>query len=1286
MVPDLFHSLQIALADTYQLERELGRGGMAMVYLARELKHPRHVAIKVLRPELAGVMTRGRFLREIRISSELAHPHILPLLDSGVIPPTDRTPELPYYTMPYVEGESLRDRLNRDHQLPLEEALQIARDIGAALGYAHAHGVIHRDIKPANILLMEGHAVVADFGIARAIKEAVDPDAVTSAGIVIGTPSYMSPEQAGGMPDLDGRSDLYSLGCVLYEMLGGEPPFTGASAQAVLARHRMDRAPSLRTIRSSVPVPVEQAVMRALEKTPADRFAGATAFVDALQPGSSGEWEPTPQTRPTLRRRGVWITLVLAITVGTTWYMTAGGAAERRAVAAAAALDTTRYAIVSFTQDSGVPDLLQPTLLLEDALREWEGVNVVDQFQVREAIARHDTSGYVRQDWDRLATGLGAARYIRADATRMGDSIRVHAVLYRVAPGSGDPVVREHTIRLPMELRDRDRAFAELSEGLLLRSGGLDASQSAGQTSSLPARQAFDLGFLSINEWNLAAADSHFSAALHFDPSYAQAHLWLALVRLWTNPDESATWRSPAERAVAGRGDLSSRDRQVADAMLSQAQGDLLAACQRWDQLTREHPYDFVVWYGLAICLGSDRIVLPDPRSPTRWRFRSSYYAALNAYEQAYRLFPPIFRELRADSYSQMVHLLLASGTDFRIGRGVPPDPPIFYAFPAWIGDTLVLYPVVWGEDGITSDRGTATALDAIRHQRQRLLNIASSWVAEYPANADAMQALAVSLQLLGDRTALDTVLKARRLAQGADEIIRVAASEIWMRVLFSTPSNLGELRAARRLADSLLTNAPPDGALEPKLLASLAALTGRAHLAASLGRKISTRDRNDTPPALVGIGITFLTYASMGGPVDSLRALAPRVLEALQRDVDAERRARAEEMWLRLPVLVGFPTVQLPIVSQLSGPSGGLMNADDAYLRRDTVMALRAMEQYRSAGQVEPPGVRTVDLGLGTAWLLSKLGDTDAAIAWLDPILNALPRTPPQLFLEVYQAGPLVRAMVLRANLAEAQGDRATAMAWATGRRHPLVRCRRFPATAGDTDGGARTVNSSKFNGACRSQGGRMTSSPVPGQQKKVWVLALALLVGPVAPLEMLFTTDATATCGAERLPAGSPHDPSAGARQRHWRRHRPDLIGLSPTCRSFTTVSDSWSTRDSPTAVSDPSADRLAFGPLVAIWAANELESTFVDVEPGDGRATAVPRRYLRLRSGRRVSPPSDLSPGFNCLYPLERQPIWHAAIRALASPSPHPRQLRRAARDAMSKLRRGVGRTRGQASNAR
>jgi serine/threonine-protein kinase len=267
--------LRAALAGRYTLERELGRGGMATVWLARDLKHDRAVAIKVLRPEVAQALGPERFLQEIELTARLHHPRLLPLLESG-----EAAGQL-FYVMPCVAGESLRDRLRREIQLPLADALRITREAAEALTYAHGQGVVHRDVKPENIMLEGGHALVTDFGLAKALTVAGGKK-LTDSGISVGTPAYMSPEQGVGSRDLDARSDLYSLATVLYEMLVGDPPFSGVNGQAVLRRKEADPVPRLRTVRADVPPPLEQVIERALARAPADRFATVAEFAAAL--------------------------------------------------------------------------------------------------------------------------------------------------------------------------------------------------------------------------------------------------------------------------------------------------------------------------------------------------------------------------------------------------------------------------------------------------------------------------------------------------------------------------------------------------------------------------------------------------------------------------------------------------------------------------------------------------------------------------------------------------------------------------------------------------------------------------------------------------------------------------------------------------------------------------------------------------------------------------------------------------------------------------------------------
>src|ERR1051325_11688960 len=307
MIEILAH-LKAALADRYTIDRELGHGGAATVYLAQDRKHGRAVAVKVLRPELAAALGAERFLREIEIAARLTHPHILSLHDSG------EANGFLYYVMPYLEGESLRDRLNREAQLPVDHAVRIAREVASALSYAHSHDVVHRDIKPENIVLSGGQAVVADFGIARALHAASD-EPLTLAGMAVGTPQYMSPEQAGGVA-VDGRSDEYSLACVLYEMLSGQPPFTGASSQAILARHSLEPVPGLRVVRQTVPVGVERAIVQAMAKLPADRYSTVQRFLDALASPSTEQLAVAAPVGQSGRSRNPYLRPALVAGIG----------------------------------------------------------------------------------------------------------------------------------------------------------------------------------------------------------------------------------------------------------------------------------------------------------------------------------------------------------------------------------------------------------------------------------------------------------------------------------------------------------------------------------------------------------------------------------------------------------------------------------------------------------------------------------------------------------------------------------------------------------------------------------------------------------------------------------------------------------------------------------------------------------------------------------------------------------------------------------------------------------
>jgi len=429
---DYTRRVRTLLVDQYRIEREIGRGGMAIVFEALDEQHGRTVAVKVLRPELAVALGPQRFLREIEIAAKLHHPHIIPLLSSGQIE------DILYFTMPFVEGESLHDRLVRESQLPIEDAVRIATELGGALAYAHDQGVVHRDVKPGNILFSSGHATVADFGIASAITIA-GGEQLTSTGLALGTPAYASPEQASGKADVDGRSDVYSLGCVLYEMLAGEPPFSGRTAQVILARHMIDAPASVATARPSVPPHVDAVLQRALAKTPADRFGSAADFVKALHESDTTQVFFKPPKAPPTRTRGTALKVV-----GTVAALAALASIPFILRARAEPLDPNKVVYFALTEERLGPDDsgagYEVALAIEGALAYADPLEMLDgrlwmersadggeqspRADVAEAISREQGARYFLS---------GAVRGDR-DSDSVTVTLRLHDVTTRAPP------------------------------------------------------------------------------------------------------------------------------------------------------------------------------------------------------------------------------------------------------------------------------------------------------------------------------------------------------------------------------------------------------------------------------------------------------------------------------------------------------------------------------------------------------------------------------------------------------------------------------------------------------------------------------------------------------------------------------------------------------------------------------------------------------------------------------------------------------------------------------------
>ncbi|HEU5305494.1 MAG TPA: protein kinase [Gemmatimonadales bacterium] len=526
--------LQSALAGRYTIERELGRGGWATVYLAHDTRHDRPVALKILRPDLAAALGTGRFLREIAIAGRLTHPHVLPLYDSGT------AGDSLFYVMPYIEGETLRRRLLREQQLPLDQTLAIALQVAEALAFAHAHNVLHRDIKPENILLEGNQAYIADFGIARAIEVSAE-ETLSEPGLAIGTPAYMSPEQATGGTHLDGRSDLYSLACVIYEMLTGEPPHTGPTAQAILARQQSETPRSIRVLRPAVPEAVEQVIMKALAKAPADRFGSVSDLADALT-GAVGGPRAAPGVWP---RRALYALAVVLGIGGVAWLATwtPSGARER---AIAPDGDPTHVAVL-YLDDLSENGMLRPvadglTEDLIDALGQVGALRVVSPNGVRPYAGLHMPP-------DSIARVLGVGTLVGGSVDRSGDVLRVTARLIDARSGLQ---IQSRTLEYPYrdlfalqeELAQEVSRFLRerLGREILLRERRKGTRSVAaweqtqlGEGARESARTLWTQGDASAVRRLLDMADSQFAQAASTDPNWADPVVlrgWVAVDRI----------------------------------------------------------------------------------------------------------------------------------------------------------------------------------------------------------------------------------------------------------------------------------------------------------------------------------------------------------------------------------------------------------------------------------------------------------------------------------------------------------------------------------------------------------------------------------------------------------------------------------------------------------------------------------------------------------------------------------------------------------------------------------
>lgn len=630
--PDLLERARAALAAEYEVVREVGRGGTSIVFLARDLRQPRDVAIKVLRPEFAAIVGPDRFRREIDIAAALNHPHVLPLHDSG------EADGLLYYVTPYIEGESLSGRLKREGRLPLEDALGIATEVAQGLDYAHRRGIVHRDVKPANILLSDGHAVIADFGIAR-VRDALALH--TADGYALGTPAYMSPEQATG-GDVDGRTDVYALGCVLYEMLTGSPPFTAMNAHAVIVERFGHRTPTLTPVRRDVPSAVVGALKSALAFEREERPETAAAFASAIAPSVhptlrqivAERWQRAPLGRRLLLATGGVVSLVVILLTS---------------LLSPAADPRPSYLVVAHTTlASSVEDetlSIEASERLRRSLGVWRHVRTVPSVALAGLMFDAGVasgSGRTLDDLFRLASAARVRTLVTLTADVSGDRLYVEANVLDVRSRSParEPIRQEGARD---ELHDLVQAIA----AEILEFGGTpeDLAQLARESSDFEAIQDLREGIAAFEQWELARAEERFRSAIARDTTLARGHYYLALTLYWTAsgqlhriPELGPEIRRHALIARRHVGVVPYRDSMRIAAFASFADGDYASARREFRELIDSDSTDTYAWLGLGM------IEFRDP-----WAIRTadgtltpraSYNVAARAFRETVRLTP----------------------------------------------------------------------------------------------------------------------------------------------------------------------------------------------------------------------------------------------------------------------------------------------------------------------------------------------------------------------------------------------------------------------------------------------------------------------------------------------------------------------------------------------------------------------------------------------------------------------------------------------------------------------
>lgn len=693
-------------------------------------------------------------------------------------------------------------------------------------------------------------------------------------------------------------------------------------------------------------------------------------------------------------------------------------------------LDTTRFVVLPFDYDKSVRGRLdlQEQILMREALGNWDFISLVDVYQTDEWIERLKAPLNSRTI-QRLCKALNAGRYLRGRVSQLRDTLIVHATLYDA--NRDGAAIADKSVRLGRDGVGLEKAFASLTEALLFPTDPLTkAAQPTYGTHSRAARRAYARAMAAVSEWDLTRAEGELAAAARADPQHAPAFFWLAQTRSWLRYDV-AQWSFAAERAHAQKDRLNAQDVLLADALFALAKGDLPAACGHYQDAAAHDRQNFAAWYGWADCLQRDEVVLPDSTSPSGWRFRTSYHSAVQAYRQAFELLPSVHRAFRASNYEPLRRLLKTQRTALRVGSRTGTQPVEFAAYPELHADTLrfVPHPI----DSFRTRSFDVSAITAgVHRQRQVFRAIASTWATAYPESAEAVEAVAVALELLGDPAALDTLVKARSLTKGEADRVRLAVSEVFLRLKYAAPHDLRGVRRARLLADSILQSQRGKDPPHASLLAALAVLTGRSDAALHYARNSGAVQQSRVPSVLAPAAMPLLVYAALGQPRDSIAVYEERLADLIDSALADEERDRARLDWLLRPSYLAMPIYPFRHLGQVA-VDDPLWMTYHALAHRDVRGAVSRLEQQQDRRRGVPASQLTLDVIYPEAWLLYAAQQPKLAADRLDRTLANMHAWPPfERAGELVEVGAWVRAMALRAELAAKLRDRAGARTWA--------------------------------------------------------------------------------------------------------------------------------------------------------------------------------------------------------------------------------------------------------------